>query len=104
LHRYEDGVATFEIEVSSGTYVRAIADVLGGHCRTLRRTMVGPFSVDDADEERLLPPLDALPFLPVEDVSAEEVLAIRQGRRRVEELVRVTNEGRLVAVNGTVMP
>ena len=30
--------------VSSGTYVRAIADALGGHCVTLRRTAVGPFS------------------------------------------------------------
>ena len=29
--------------------MRAIADVLGGHCRTLRRLEVGPFSVDEAD-------------------------------------------------------
>jgi hypothetical protein len=28
--------------------VRAIAEALGGHCRTLRRTEVGPFSVADA--------------------------------------------------------
>ena len=56
LHGYEDGVATLELHVSSGTYVRAIADALGGHCRTLRRTAVGPFSVDDADEERILSP------------------------------------------------
>ena len=26
-----------------GTYVRSIAEALGGHCRTLRRTAVGPF-------------------------------------------------------------
>jgi len=36
------------IRVSSGTYVRAIAAALGGHCVALRRTEVGPFSVDDA--------------------------------------------------------
>jgi tRNA U55 pseudouridine synthase TruB len=36
------------MRVSSGTYVRAIAEALGGHCRTLRRTEVGPFSVADA--------------------------------------------------------
>ena len=36
------------LRVSSGTYVRAIAEALGGHCRTLRRTEVGPFSVADA--------------------------------------------------------
>jgi len=34
--------------VSSGTYVRSIAQALGGHCRTLRRLEVGPFSVDEA--------------------------------------------------------
>ena len=39
---------TLDLRVSSGTYVRAIAEALGGHCRTLRRTEVGPFSVGDA--------------------------------------------------------
>jgi tRNA pseudouridine55 synthase len=104
LHGYEDGVATVELHVSSGTYVRAVAEALGGHCRTLRRTEVGPFSVADADEERILPPVDALPFLPLADVPVEEALAIRQGRRRIGELVRVACEGSLVAVNGTVLP
>ena len=36
------------LHVSSGTYVRAIAEALGGHCTSLRRTSVGPFSVDEA--------------------------------------------------------
>jgi tRNA pseudouridine55 synthase len=45
---YTDGVVTLDMRVSSGTYVRAIAGALGGHCRTLRRTEVGPFSVADA--------------------------------------------------------
>ena len=61
---YEDGVARLDLRVGSGTYVRSIADALGGHCRTLRRLEVGPFSVDDADEERILPAAEALPFLP----------------------------------------
>ncbi|MFL5910667.1 MAG: tRNA pseudouridine(55) synthase TruB [Gaiellaceae bacterium] len=39
---------TLDLRVSSGTYIRAIAHALGGHCRALRRTEVGPFSVDDA--------------------------------------------------------
>ena len=39
---------TLDLRVSSGTYIRAIAEALGGHCRTLRRTEVGPFSVEDA--------------------------------------------------------
>jgi tRNA pseudouridine55 synthase len=49
-----------DLRVSSGTYIRAIADALGGHCRTLRRTEIGPFSVDEADPERLIAPDDAL--------------------------------------------
>lgn len=54
LEQYEEGVATLDLLVSSGTYVRALGDALGGHCRTLRRTEIGPFSVDEADEERVL--------------------------------------------------
>ncbi|MER3487248.1 MAG: tRNA pseudouridine(55) synthase TruB [Chloroflexota bacterium] len=104
LHRYEVGVATIELEVSSGTYVRAIADVLGGHCRSLRRTQVGPFSVEEADEERILPPLQALPFFPLVEVGEEEARAIRQGRKRVRDLVRVACAGELVCVDGTVLP
>ena len=49
-----------DLRVGSGTYVRAIADALGGHCTTLRRLEVGPFSVDEADPERILPPDVAL--------------------------------------------
>jgi tRNA pseudouridine55 synthase len=104
LHRYEDGVATLELLVSSGTYVRAIADALGGHCGALRRTAVGPFSVDDADEERMLTPAEALPFLPAIDLSPDEADAIRTGRRRLEQPVRAMCEGELVAVDGTVLP
>jgi tRNA pseudouridine55 synthase len=39
---------TLDLRVSSGTYVRAIAHALGGHCTMLRRTEVGPFDVTDA--------------------------------------------------------
>jgi tRNA pseudouridine55 synthase len=45
---YTGTVVTLDLRVSSGTYVRAIAEALGGHCRTLRRTEVGPFSVANA--------------------------------------------------------
>ena len=57
---YRDGVARLDLRVSSGTYVRAIADVLGGHCVTLRRTEVGPFTVEEAEPERILAPDAAL--------------------------------------------
>jgi tRNA pseudouridine55 synthase len=61
---YEDGVARLDLRVSSGTYVRAIAEALGGHCRTLRRVEVGPFSVEDANPEAMLSPGEALDRLP----------------------------------------
>jgi tRNA pseudouridine55 synthase len=57
---------TLDVRVSSGTYVRALATALGGHCRTLRRTEVGPFSVADAvapdafEPRLLLPEADVL--------------------------------------------
>jgi tRNA pseudouridine55 synthase len=44
----DDASVTLDLRVSSGTYIRAIAHALGGHCRTLRRTAVGPFTVDEA--------------------------------------------------------
>ena len=60
LEAYDEGIARLDLLVSSGTYVRAIADVLGGHCRSLRRNEIGPFSVEAADSERILPVDEAL--------------------------------------------
>ena len=60
LGGYENGVVRLDLFVSSGTYVRAIAEALGGHCVTLRRTEIGPFRVEDADPERIIPPDEAL--------------------------------------------
>jgi tRNA pseudouridine55 synthase len=57
---YTGAAVTLDLRVSSGTYVRAIADALGGHCHTLRRTEIGPFSVEEADPDRFIPPDDAL--------------------------------------------
>jgi tRNA pseudouridine55 synthase len=54
VHRAElleaDGVqARFEIECSSGTYVRTLVETLGdAYCESLRRTAIGPFRVEDA--------------------------------------------------------
>src|SRR5581483_8917815 len=57
---YDGRVARLDLLVSSGTYVRAIADALGGHCRTLRRTEVGPFAVEEAHPGQIVPPEEAL--------------------------------------------
>jgi tRNA pseudouridine55 synthase len=56
----DGGSVRLDLRVGSGTYVRSIADVLGGHCTTLRRLEVGPFSVDEADAERVIPSDEAL--------------------------------------------
>jgi tRNA pseudouridine55 synthase len=81
VRRYEPPLVEVSLHVSSGTYVRAIAEAVGGHCRTLRRTAVGPFHVEDASEDRLLPPLAALVMLPERSLSAEEAEMARRGRR-----------------------
>lgn len=106
---YSNGVARLDLRVGSGTYVRAIADRLGGHCRSLRRLEVGPFSVSDADNERIHPATEALPFLPTVELNEEEEKLVRNGRgleRGEEGLLRLCLAGRLVAVgrgkNGTV--
>jgi tRNA pseudouridine55 synthase len=54
VHRFEQlwrepSRAGYVIECSSGTYVRSlIADLGDAYCQQLRRTSIGPFSVDDA--------------------------------------------------------
>ncbi|HMM36407.1 MAG TPA: hypothetical protein PKA62_16960, partial [Thermoanaerobaculia bacterium] len=56
-------VARFHVDCSSGTYIRSLAhDVgkelgLGAHLASLRRTRIGPFSLERA---RTLPALEAL--------------------------------------------
>ena len=60
LESYDAGVAQLELLVASGTYIRAIAEALGGHCQTLRRTEIGPFRLEEADSELIIPPEDAL--------------------------------------------
>ncbi|HEY5816513.1 MAG TPA: tRNA pseudouridine(55) synthase TruB [Solirubrobacterales bacterium] len=48
----DGGTARYEIECSSGTYVRTLVETLGdAYCSELRRTAVGPFRVEDAGEE-----------------------------------------------------
>lgn len=69
--------AAYEIECSSGTYVRSlIADLGDAYCETLRRTAIGPFAVDEA-----IPPpprgiaWESPPLRSVERVSSELDLA-----------------------------
>jgi tRNA pseudouridine55 synthase len=65
---YTGDHVTLELHVSSGTYVRSIAEALGGHCISLRRTAVGPFGVEEADPDRLVLVSEALGRLPADAV------------------------------------
>ena len=65
LESYENGVARLDLRVGSGTYIRSIADALGGHCVSLGRSVVGPFHVEDADDTRIVPLDDAVARLAV---------------------------------------
>jgi tRNA pseudouridine55 synthase len=60
LEEYEEPIARLSMTLSSGGYVRAVAEALGGHCVSLRRTNVGPFEVAEADPGRIIPPELAL--------------------------------------------
>lgn len=88
---------TFEVDCSSGTYIRAIArDVgsalgTGGYLKELRRTAVGTFNVTDAvhvdrmgDEayvrERNIGVLDALRHMPRAAITEEQERALRFGQ------------------------
>lgn len=64
----EDDVVELEIECSSGTYVRSlVADLGDAYCEELRRTAIGPFRVEEADEERPLPLAEALARIEASD-------------------------------------
>ena len=57
----EGDEAEYEIECSSGTYVRSlVADLGDAYCTELRRTAIGPFTVEEADEAAPIPLADAL--------------------------------------------
>jgi hypothetical protein len=88
VHRFEqrwrDGDrACFVIECSTGTYVRSlIADLHDGYCLELRRTAIGPFTVDDADGETVMPLGDVLAaILPVVALDGEDARRASTVRR-----------------------
>jgi tRNA pseudouridine55 synthase len=101
---HEGDRAAFEIECSSGTYVRSLVTDLGdAYCEGLERIAIGPFRLEDADEVRILPLAQALAFMPERSLSPEEVASIRQGRRisaggMASEHARLTHEGDVLAI------
>jgi tRNA pseudouridine55 synthase len=87
------GAFTLHVHCSSGTYVRSLAADLGralgggAHLRSLRRTAVGSFTLDEAvplealDPEALLTPAEAVRDLPT--VTVDEATAIKVGFGKV---------------------
>jgi tRNA pseudouridine55 synthase len=108
LQSAEQDRARYEIECSTGTYVRTLVETLeDAYCEQLMRIAVGPFRLDDAGAE--LTPAEALRFLPERELNEDEADAVSHGRpvpwaeQRVtsnEERtpVRLTFEGRLLGV------
>ena len=95
--------AEFEIECSAGTYIRTLVSDLGdAYCEELVRTAIGPFSLDDADESRLLPLDEALSFLPERALDAREAERVGHGvalaLNGLEGFQRLTHDGALLAI------
>jgi tRNA pseudouridine55 synthase len=98
----EEDRATFSIECSSGTYVRAlIADLGDAYCLELRRTAIGHFDVAAADPERILPLGDALDFLPAVTLAGADARKAGYGvgvPGEAEGVVRLLDEDGLIAL------
>jgi tRNA pseudouridine55 synthase len=99
------GVFPVSVVCSSGTYVRSLAADLGAalgggaHLGHLRRTAVGPFTVDEAlplealIPERLLPPVEALRGHDRVLVADELATWVRHGRVLDEDVLGVSGDG-----------
>jgi tRNA pseudouridine55 synthase len=102
--------AAYEIECSSGTYVRTLIETLAdAYCESLRRVAIGPFSIEQEGKE--LSPNDALAFLPEYRLDEEEAQAVSHGRAIVagswllearapaqQPAVRLTHDDELLAI------
>jgi tRNA pseudouridine55 synthase len=109
VHRAElldaDGErATFEIECSSGTYIRTLIETLeDAYCESLRRTAIGDLAVPEGDPVEI-PIEELMSFLPERLLDEREAAAVGHGRPVIEPFdlppahVRLTHDGRLIAV------
>lgn len=101
----DPGVFTLRAACSSGTYIRTLAadigTVLGGgaHLRALRRTAVGPFTLDDArplesvDADAVRPMVEAVRHLASVTVDAEVAEAVGFGKVMERDTLGVGGEG-----------
>lgn len=102
LEEVEPGVLRVEVDCSSGTYVRSLADDLGAalggyaHLRSLRRTAIGPFVETEAVrltelEERgvgvLMPAAEAVRGMPAVSLTEIQAADVRHGKRLAADSV-----------------
>jgi tRNA pseudouridine55 synthase len=101
---HEGDRACFEIECSAGTYIRTlVADLGDAYCEALERIAIGPFRLEDADPERIVPLSQALSFMPSRALGEAEADAVRHGRRvpcnkREGPFVRLISGDSLLAI------
>lgn len=97
--------AVFDIDCAGGTYIRSVVGTLeDAYCAELVRTRVGELSLDDADPDVILDPLDVLSHLDRRDVSGAEGQELIFGRAlpaegaAAGEPLRIVVDGRLLGV------
>ncbi len=97
------------IDCSSGTYVRTLAADLGtalgggAHVHTLRRTAVGPFTLDQAaplDDATIRPPVEGLSHMPQVTVPDDVATSVRYGRVLRPAELGVAGDGPWVVLDG----
>lgn len=125
LVKFADDLAGFEVDCGKGTYIRSLArdlaDRLGacGYVSLLRRTRVGPFSLEQSitlDElekmcdrarvsEGLHPVSTVLDDIPVLAVTENDVIHLKQGRSitasltlKGSDIIRAEQNGTLIAL------
>lgn len=77
-----DGIATFLVECSSGTYVRTLIETLtDAYCESLRRIAIGPLRLPAAGAERVEPPLGLVSHLAAIELDAADAERVRHGVR-----------------------
>lgn len=109
LVAWDPPAATIRVRCGKGTYIRSLANDLGGHLTSLVREAVGTFRIEQAlsldrigawDNE-VMPIAAALPQLPMLVVSPAEAARLRNGLRlpsEEPEAVAVDNAGEAVAI------
>ena len=92
----------FEIECSSGTYVRSLIAALGdAYCEELRRTRIGPFDVAEADPERVTDLNRALGFMAAVELDEEMARRAAHGVAvpgSADAVVRLVDSAGLIAL------